>query len=113
MCGECGRITGVEGSPSDLSRYVPRGKTRLWGIDEKERVLLGTATSSLPKLRAMVARARPHADIPGLLLVDATGNELDEMYSFVEALADTRGGRRRLEDLDELRRTLCTAIDRW
>jgi hypothetical protein len=110
-CEERGTITRVEGSASDLSRYVPRGKTRLWGIDEEERALLYATTSSIPELRAIVARGKPHSDIPGLLLVDATVGELDELYSLVAALMDARGGRRRLDILDGLLRSLCTAID--
>jgi hypothetical protein len=111
VCGERGVITSIEGSASDLSRYVPQGKARLWGFDEEERDVLRRATSSLPELRAILSRGTPRADVPGLLLVEATVDELDTMYSLVEALMDTRGGRRRLEILDGLLRSLCTAID--
>ena len=103
-------ITGVAGSPSDLSRYVPRGKTRVWGYDEEERKVLTPATSGLPELRAILARGTPREDIPGLILVIATVAELDAMYSLVEALMDARG-RRSYEVLDGLLRSLCTAID--
>ena len=111
VCGERGVITGIEGSPSDLSPYVPRGKTRLWGFDEEERVVLRGATSSLPELRAILSRGTPRADIPGLLLAEATPAEFDALYSLVEALMDKRGGHHRREILDDLLRSLCTAID--
>ena len=104
-------ITGVEGSASNLSPYVPRGKTRLWGFDEEERVVLRGATASLPELRAILSRGTPREDVPGLLLAEATPSELDAMYSLVEALLDRRGSRNRLEILDGLLRSLCTAID--
>lgn len=103
-------ITGVAGSPSDLSGYVPRGKTRLWGYDEEERRVLAPAMSGLPALRAILARGTAREDVPGLILVDATVAELDAMYSLVEALMDAKG-RRRFEVLDGLLRSLCTAID--
>jgi hypothetical protein len=111
VCGERGVITGLEGSASDLSRYAPRGKTRVWGMDEEERSLLRAATSSIPELRVLVSRGTPREDIPGLLLVEATVAELDELYALVAALMDARGGRRRREILDGLLRSLCTAID--
>jgi len=111
VCGEGGVITGGKGSASDLSPYVPRGKTRLWGFDEEERVVLRGATSSLPELRAILSRGRPREEFPGLLLAEATPAELGAMHSLVEALMDTRGGRRHLEILDGLLRRLGTAID--
>jgi hypothetical protein len=52
VCGERGVISAVEGSASDLSRYVPQGKARLWGFDDEEREVLRRVTSSLPELRA-------------------------------------------------------------
>ena len=111
VCGERGVITGIEGSASDLSRYVPQGKTRLWGFDEEERVVLRGATSSLPELRAIHSRGTPREDIPGLLLAEGTPAEFDALYSLVETLMDRRGSRLRLEILHGLLRSLCTAID--
>jgi len=104
-------ITSIEGTASDLSPYVPQGKTRLWGFGEEERVVLRGATSSLPALRAVLSRGTPREDVPGLLLSHATPAELDAMYSLVETLMDRRGSRNRLEILDGLLRSLCTAID--
>ena len=111
VCGDHGVITGVAGSPSDLSRYVPRGKTRVWGYDEEERKVLAPMLSALPELRALLARGTPRDDVPGLILAEGTVAELDAMYSLVEALMDARGGRRRGDILDGLLRGLCTAID--
>jgi hypothetical protein len=111
VCGERGVITGAGGSPSDLSRYVPRGKMRFWGYDEEERRVLGPATASLPQLRAVLARGTPREDVPGLFLVEGTVAEFDTLYSLVEVLEDSTRGRRRLDILEGLRRSLCTAID--
>jgi hypothetical protein len=87
------------------------GKQRLWGFDDAERRLLFDATTNMPALRAVIERARPHVEIQGLWLVQATVRELDEMYSLVEALMDGARGRRRLELLEGLLATLCTSID--
>lgn len=111
VCGERGAISAVTGSPSDMSRYLPRGKTRMWGYDEAERKVLGPATAGLPHLRAVLARGTPRDDIPGLILVGATPRELDELYSLVEALTDMTRSRSRIEILDGLRASLCSAID--
>ena len=103
VCGEGGAISAVAGSPSDMSIYSPRGKTRMWGYDEEERKVLGPALAGLPHLRAIVARGTPRDDIPGLILVEATPRELDELYSLVEALTDMTRSRARIEILDGLR----------
>jgi len=110
-CGERGTVSGFVGAAADLSRYVPRGKEVLWGFDEQERKLLRDATKELPNLRAVLARASPHVEIPGLLLVDATVPELDLMYTLVEDLTDLTRSRQRRELLDGLRASLCTSID--
>lgn len=111
VCGERGVISGIAGGPSDMSSYVPRGEAHLWGYDEEERRVLLPATATLPELRAVLARGTPQDDIPGLLLVEATVDELDEMYTLVEELTDATRSRSRVEVLDGLRRSLCTAID--
>lgn len=110
-CGCGGSVIGYELSASDLSAYVPRAKMRTWGFDDEERELLLDATADIRSLRAVVARATPHTEIPELLLVRATPQELDDMYSLVEAPTDGRPGRKRLAILEGLRRSLCTAID--
>jgi hypothetical protein len=84
---------------------------RLWGFDDEQRRALIEATGAVPELRAVIARAKPHAEIAGLWLVRATVNELDEMYSLVGALMDTTRGRRRLEMLEGMLASLCTSID--
>ena len=111
-CGEAGVITGFEGTAFDLSRYVPRRKKlRVWGIDDESRDVLIAATIWIPSMRAVVARARPVDTVPGLLLVEATIAELDQVYTLVEDLSDVTRGRRKLELLDGLRASLCTSID--
>ena len=84
---------------------------RLWGFDDEQRRALIEATGAVPELRAVIARAKPHAEIAGLWLVRATVNELDEMYSLVEALIDGARSRRRRDQLDGTRAALCTSID--
>jgi hypothetical protein len=112
VCGEHGVITGFEDTELDMSAYVPRQeKLRLWGFDDEGREVLLAATHHIPSLRAIVARATPAADVPGLLLVQATVDELDAIYTRVEQLTDATRSRRRIELLDGMRADLCTAID--
>jgi hypothetical protein len=47
----------------------------------------------------------------GYGVVEASVDELDEMYSLVEALMDGTRSRRRLDQLAGMRATLCTSID--
>ena len=111
-CGEAGVITGFEGTTFDLSPHVPRRKKlRVWGFDDESRGVLLAATTWIPSLRAVVARARPVDTVPGLLIVEATVAELDQMYTLVEDLSDVTRGRRKLERLDGLRASLSTSID--
>src|SRR5258707_11915894 len=70
-CGEQGEVSGFEGSDLDFSEYRPDGKMVMWGIDDEERGVLLSATAQLPALQAVMARVRPHADVEGLLLVEA------------------------------------------
>jgi hypothetical protein len=83
----------------------------MWGFDDEERTLLMAATTQLPELREVVERARPHADFPGLLLLKATVEELDDIYTLVEELTDGTRSRRRRDLLDGLRASLCSAMD--
>lgn len=111
-CGENGIVTGFEGTALDMSRYVPsEKKLRVWGIDEEERSVLLEATTVNPSLRAVVSRASPHMEVAGLLLVQATVDELDNIYTLVEELTDATRSRRRIEVLDGMRASLCTAMD--
>jgi hypothetical protein len=50
-------------------------------------------------------------DVPGLLLINATVEELDAMYTLVEELTDVMPRGRRRELLDGLRDSLCNSID--
>jgi hypothetical protein len=112
-CGERGVITGFEEAELDLSPYIPRTKPVLWGLDQESRDVLYAATALIPSLRAIVARASPVAEIEGFLRVDATIDELDELYTLIEQLTDLTRSRRRIELLDDLRRSLCGAMDRF
>ncbi len=96
-----------------FTREVTEAATKLvfWGIDDEERSFLIAETVGVFELRAIVCRARPHADVPGLLLIDATVEELDEMYTLVEELTDMRTGRRQRDLLDGLRASLCNSMD--
>lgn len=96
-----------------MSRYVPSPtkKLRVWGIDEEERRVLLEATSEMASLRAVVSRAIPHMEVKGLLIVQATVEELDDVYTLVEELTDATRSRRRIEVLDGMRASLCTAMD--
>ena len=85
-------------------------RKRLWGFDDEERRVLLEGAAGLPELEAVVLRAKWRADF-GMWLLTASGSELDEMYSLVEELMDTTRSRKRLDLLDGLLTTLCTAID--
>jgi hypothetical protein len=83
----------------------------MWGLRRKSDGALARATSSIPRLRAVIDRAVPRPDLaPDLLLVQASFEELDEMY-LIEALMDGTRTTRRLELLDGLLASLCTSID--
>jgi hypothetical protein len=111
-CGERGVITGFEGTELDMSAYVPpKKKLRTWGFDDEGRAVLLDATTHIPSLRAVVARASPAAEVQGLLLLQATVDELDEIYTLVEQLTDATRSRRRIELLDGMRADLCSAMD--
>jgi hypothetical protein len=90
---------------------MARSKNRLWGFDDGEREVLVAATAGIPGLRGVVERAAQRAELRGLWVVEASVDELDEMYSLVEALMDGTRSRRRLEQLKGMRATLCTSID--
>lgn len=90
---------------------MARSKKRVWGFDDAERDLLIGATAEIPTLRVVVERAERHADFDGLWLVKSNVDELDEMYSLVSALMDGTRSRKKLDVLDGMLATLCTAID--
>lgn len=111
-CGDHGDITGFEGSEHDMSGYVPsKKKLRLWAIDDQEREVLLKATAHIPALRAVVSRGSPAVDLEQALMVQATVDELDELYTLVEHLTDATRSQRRLELLDGMRASLSTAMD--
>lgn len=88
-----------------------RTKKRLWGFDDAEREILVAATAQIPELRAVVDRAAQRAELGKLWVVEASVAELDEIYSLVEALIDGTRSRRRRDQLDGMRATLCTSMD--
>lgn len=90
---------------------MARTSKRLWGFDDGEREVLVAATSEIPALRDVVARAGRRAELGNLWVVEASVDELDEMYSLVEALMDGTRSRRRRELLYGMRATLCTSMD--
>lgn len=94
-----------------MARAMARSKKRLWGFDDGEREILVAATAAIPELRGVVERAGQRPDLQGLWVVEASVAELDEMYSLVEALMDGTRSRRRIEQLEGMRATLCTSID--
>ena len=83
----------------------------LWGFDDEERTVLLEATSNVPRLRAVIARGRPSAEDPGLLLLKATVEELDDVFTLVEELTDATRSRKRIKLLDGLRASLCSSMD--
>ena len=94
-----------------MARRMARTKKRLWGFDDGEREILVAATAQIPELRAVVARAVQRAELGNLWVVEASVAELDEIYSLVEALSDGTRSRRRRDQLDGMRATLCTSMD--
>jgi hypothetical protein len=111
-CGDQGDITGFEGTAHDLLPFVPRKqKLRVWAFDDEEREVLLEATTHIPALRAVISRGSPAVDLDQALMVQATIDELDQVYTLVEDLTDATRSRRRIQLLDGLRMTLCTAID--
>jgi hypothetical protein len=111
-CGDHGDITEFEGTVHDLSPFLPRNKKlRMWAIDDEEREVLLDATMHLPAQRAVVSRGSPAVDLEQALMVQATVDELDDIYTLVEHLTDATRSRRRIELLDGLRASLCSAMD--
>ena len=111
-CAARGVVTGFAGTELDRSSYLPRTKKlRVFGIDDEGREVLRAATMHLPALSAVVARARPVEDVPGMLLVEGTVDELDELYTMVEQMLDATRHLRRRALLEGMLSDLCTAID--
>lgn len=110
-CGEDGVVRGWEHCNHDLSDFVPCDDLRTWMLDGEEREYLHGATRGFPDLRAVIMRASPHARDPRVLVVRASVEELDELYTLVEELTDFARSRREHELLDGLRASLCTSMD--
>ena len=89
---------------------MARTSKRRWGFDDGEREVLVAATVEIPELRDVVERAGRRAELGNLWVVEASVDELDEMYSLVEALMAGTRSRRRRELLYGMRATLCTSM---
>lgn len=88
---------------------MPRQKKlRVGGFGDESRYVLLADTTHIPSLRAVIARASPATEIKGLLILQAT---LDEIYTLVAQLTDATRRRRRIELLDGLRADLRGAMD--
>ena len=90
---------------------MARTSKRLWGFDDGEREILVAATTSIPALRGVIERAARRADLRNLWVVEASVDELNEIYDLVEALMDGTRSRKRRDQLEDMRATLCTSID--
>jgi predicted RNA-binding Zn-ribbon protein involved in translation (DUF1610 family) len=110
-CGDDGVVRGWSCGEHDLLDCAPLDDVVPWGLDDGERSLLLDATRDLRDLRAVIMRASPHPEHPDVLVVYATVEELDALYTLVEELTDVTRGRRKRELLEELRAGLCVAMD--
>jgi len=86
-------------------------RNRLWGFSDADRAVLVEATAGLPPLRALVARAERRAELPGLWSVQASKDELYDLYELVEELMDGQTSLQRLEQLDGVLETLDLSLD--
>jgi hypothetical protein len=78
-------------------------------FDEKGRLLLDTITTGFAELRCIVARASPDGD--GFYSLEATVDELDELYSLGQLLRDRSRHPDRLAMLWGMLGSLSSAID--
>jgi hypothetical protein len=83
----------------------------VWAFDEEERGILWRATVHFSELRELLGRARKDEDDEGMWLVTATEEELDEMYTLVDALMDRTRNRKRFYRLDGTLAGLAMAMD--
>ncbi|MBX7197736.1 MAG: hypothetical protein K1X94_37160 [Sandaracinaceae bacterium] len=111
-CGDEGSISNFADGPHDFSRFIPRGKSPIWGFTCAERELLLEVTARRPELRAVVARAREEEGTE-LMIVDASDPELDAMFAFLEGLAESTRSPARRQVLEALKFTLPTAVDHF
>lgn len=110
-CGDEGVVRGWEHCEHDLSDFEAFEDPRQWYLEEAEHELLLEGTRGLPELRAVIMGASPDPNDPQLLVVKATVEELDELYTLVEELADATRAPRRRELLEGLRASLCVTMD--
>jgi hypothetical protein len=94
-----------------MSAKRAKKRKHVWGFDDEQREVLLEATTNRPRLREVIERAEPHAHDPDFLVLEATMDELDEMYDLVSALVEATTDEERLELLDNLLEGLSTAID--
>ncbi len=84
---------------------------RQWSFNDADRALLLEATAELPELRALVARARRTAELPGLWTLPASKTELFDLWELVDELMDGQTNPQRFEQLDGMLETLDLTID--
>jgi hypothetical protein len=82
-----------------------------WTFSDEARTLMLRATADLPELHAVIARAQREPEFDDHWEVTASLEDLDELYSLVEALEDALRGRKQRELLEELRFSLSAALD--
>jgi len=121
-CGDDGVVTEFVGTAADLREQRGRGRTVAWAMMPEERFLLHRATERDRAMRSVVARAHlmdeafamqldPDDEALDMLLVEATVDELNDLYTLVESLYTGRVGADWREVLDGLRASLSSSID--
>lgn len=87
---------------------------RQWCFNDADRALLLEATAERPErpeLRALVARARRTAELPGLWTLSASKADLYDLWELVDELMDGQTNPQRFEQLDGMLETLDLTID--
>jgi hypothetical protein len=84
---------------------------RQWCFNDADRALLLEATAERPELRALVARARRTAELPGLWTLQASKAELFDLWELDDELMDGQMSPQRFDQLDGMLETLDLTID--
>lgn len=113
-CGDEGVVTEFADGAYDLSQYMPiLGEPDVveWRIDERERALLWRASVESPSIRAVIARASPVPERPGVFAIEAHQAELEDISMLVDELIDGARDRRGRDLLGGLRASLSAAFE--